>query len=346
MMDGIKVVRVPTIIAQNAGTFIRIIDFLSFMISCGIAGMVVRRPNVVIATSPQFFTAVAGWFIAAIRRCPFVFELRDFWPDSIVAVGAMREGFAIRCIRRVEEFLYARANAIVAVTHSFKTTLIERGVSEAKIIVVPNGAELKAMTPGPKPVELVESLGLRGRFVVSYIGTIGLAHGLEVLLDAAALLVDTLPQARFIVVGSGAERDRIRARALQENLTTILFIDSVRHGDIIKYWRLSDVTLVLLKDQPLFRTVIPSKIFEAMAVGVPIIANVRGESEQLLAAADAAELIPPANAVALAAAIERLACDLGRRTSLAERGHEVVKSYSRPILAQQVLDLLYSTHVP
>jgi colanic acid biosynthesis glycosyl transferase WcaI len=339
LIDTVDVLRVPTLIFPNAGTVKRIVDFVSYMVSASIAAMFVRRPDVVVATSPQFFAVVAGWLAAAVRRRPFVFELRDLWPDSVVAVGALEDGLLLKLIRRLEHFLYRRADLIVTVTNAFRDHLIEHGISPEKIAVVRNGADLSVFSPGDASA-LRARLGLENKTIVSYIGTVGMAHGLSILLDAAARLAEQAPEIVFLVVGSGAEREELRRTADRLGLKNIVFVDRVSHAEIIDYWRVSDMTLALLKDDPLFRTVVPSKIFEAMATGTPIVTNVVGELDSLLKPLGAAVHVPPGSAPALADAIVELAADDQRRKSLSKAGFAASKNFHRASQADLMLDAL------
>lgn len=339
-LDTVDVLRVPTLVFANRGTALRILDFLSFMVTGTIASMFLRRPDMVIATSPQFFTAIAGWIVSRIYRRPFVFEIRDLWPDSIVAVGAMKEGFAIDLIRRIEQFLYRQADLIVMVSHTSRDVLIERGIDGKKIIVITNGIDLTALTPGIAPDGLRSRLGLEDKIVVTYIGTVGVAHGLQLILDAAQDCLARLPNIQFVLVGAGAELEELQQQAKTRDLTNVTFVGHVPHSEIVNYWRLSDVTLVLLRDIPLFRTVIPSKIFEAMATGTPVITNVRGELQTILEPLGAAEMIEPDSLAALVEAIDRLVRDPARRKVLSSAAIETAKRYDRIELADRMLEAL------
>ena len=342
-LGTVDVLRVPTLIFPNRAIFLRIVDFLSFMVTSCIASFFVGRPDVVLATSPQFFTAVTGWFVSRVYRRPFVFEIRDLWPDSIVAIGVMKEGRAIRLIRMVEQFLYRKAELIVTVTSSSRDILIKRGIDADKIIVVTNGIDTGQMTPGPAPAELRRCLGLENKIVVSYIGTVGMAHGLQLILDAAQDCRIRLPEVHFMIVGSGAELRDLQQQASERGLGNVTFVGRVEHGDIASYWHLSDITLVLLKDIPLFRTVIPSKIFEAMATGTPIITNVRGELQTLLEPLGTAEIIEPSSLKALVDAIEKLVRDPARRQALSAASAKAALQYDRIALADKLLDALIAT---
>jgi colanic acid biosynthesis glycosyl transferase WcaI len=339
-LDSVDVLRVPTFIFPNRAIFLRIVDFLSFMVTSCIASFFVGRPDVVLATSPQFFTAVSGWFVSRVYRRPFVFEIRDLWPDSIVAMGVMKEGRAIRFIRMIEQFLYRQADLIVTVTSSSRDLLMARGIDGDKIAVVSNGIDTGQLTPGPAPIELRQRLGLENKIVVSYVGTVGMAHGLQLILDAAQDCRNLLPEVHFIIVGSGAEKSDLQRQASERGLGNVTFIGRVAHDEIVNYWRLSDITLVLLKDIPLFRTVIPSKTFEAMATGTPIVSNVRGELQTLLDQLGTAVMIEPNNLNALVEALETLARSPARRQALVTAAAKAAKQYDRVVLADKLLDAL------
>jgi colanic acid biosynthesis glycosyl transferase WcaI len=201
-LDGIEIIRVKTFITANQGVVLRTLDFLSFMVSAFVAGLFLRRPDVVVATSPQFFTAIGGWAIAALRRLPFVFELGDLWPRSIVAVGALRAGRIVDLLERIELFLYRRATTVVALTYAFKHDLVARGIPVGKIVVIRNGVDLARYRPRARDLERAKSLGVAGKFVVGYIGTHGLAHDLGNVLAAAERLSAERAVA-FLLVGGG-----------------------------------------------------------------------------------------------------------------------------------------------
>ncbi|KJS19011.1 MAG: hypothetical protein VR78_03860 [Hoeflea sp. BRH_c9] len=339
VINGVTVIRVPTLIFPNAGTFKRIIDFISFMMAATLAGWLVRRPDVVIATSPQFFAAAAGWMVAAVRRRPFVFELRDLWPDSVVAVGALANSRLLGPIRALEHFLYRRATAIVCVTNAFRAHLVEHGIDPAKVSVVRNGADITKFSGGDGSA-IRAAHGLEGKTIVSYIGTIGMAHGLGLLLDAAEKLRAKSPDIVFLILGTGAERDQLRDQAAKRGLSNIVFVDRVSHEEVINYWRASDMTLVMLRDSPLFRTVIPSKIFEAMATGTPIVTNVKGEIEELLRPLQTAVFVEPGNADALAETIAGLSANEELRVRISAAGVRHAPLFDRTAQATLMLEEL------
>lgn len=282
-IDGIEVRRVKTYITANEGFIKRILDFVSFMFSGFFAGLFVKKPDVIVGTSPQFFTAVGAWALSAVRFKPFIFELRDIWPASITAVGAMKDSFAIRMLEKLEMFLYKRADSIISVTNAFKRELIERGVDGEKIDVVLNGVDLTKYQPvNQKDNELSDKYNLQDKFVAGYVGTHGMAHGLETIVDVAEQLKE-YDDIRILFAGGGAARKKVVDLVAQKKLSNVVLIDRQPKEMMPKVWSLCDVSLVPLVNNDLFRTVIPSKIFECMGMGIPSIMSVpEGEATQII----------------------------------------------------------------
>jgi colanic acid biosynthesis glycosyl transferase WcaI len=344
-IDGITVIRVKTFIAANKGVVLRSLDFLSFMVSGVIAGLFQPRPDVVVATSPQFFTAIAGWILAATRRLPFVFELGDLWPRSIVAVGAIRFRWIIRLLESVELFLYRRAAAVIALTDAFKTNLVARGIQAGKIVVIRNGVDLQRYAPAPRDPALAGSFDLAGRFVIGYIGTHGLAHDLGNVLAAAALLRDA--RIAFLFVGAGAARAKLIAEARQRALPNVKFVAMQPKEAMAGIWSLCDVALVHLKDSSAFAEVIPSKIFEAMAMGLPILlVSPPGEASAILAEDGAGLWVPAGQPDALAAAAATLLADGERRAAFAARSLAASRRHTREHQAKAFIGALQTVIEP
>lgn len=330
VVDGVRVVRVKTYIAPNEGFARRILDFLSFMVSAFVAGLFEARPDVVVSTSPQFFAAVGGWALAAVRRVPFVFELGDLWPRSITAVGAMKDSPVIRAIEALELFLYRRSAAVVALTRAFKADLIARRIPAKKIAVVINGVDLPRYAPRPRDEALETEWGLRDKFVIGYVGTHGMAHGLINVLDAALRLKDTAPHIRFLLVGNGAERQMLKDEAARRGLANVVFGPPQPKDRMPAVWSLCDVALIHLKDSPAFAEVIPSKMFEAMGMGLPLLLVApRGEASHIVEADRAGLFVPAADPDGLAAAARRLADDAAERKTLAAASLEAASSHTR-----------------
>jgi glycosyltransferase involved in cell wall biosynthesis len=338
-IDGITVVRVWSFVGANQGFLIRILDYLSFMVTSTIAGMLTKSPDIVIGTSPQFFAVCAAWMIAAGKRRPFVFELRDLWPESIKAVGAMKSGPAIRLLERIEMLLYRRAAAIVSVTHSFKEILVRRGIDPAKISVITNGADSSRFYPRPKDEALLSALKMEGRIVVGYIGTHGMAHALETIIDTAEMFSDD-DAWRFLFLGDGACKQDLMKYAAEKKLGNMLFVGSVEKDEVARYWSLLDISVIHLRDTELFSTVIPSKLFECMAMGIPVAHGVRGESAGIVQTEAVGLTFTPEDSDALARTLRRMRDEKELYAMLKRNGPNAAKKYTRTALADRMIAIL------
>ncbi len=337
ILDGINVVRVKTFITANEGFAKRILDYISFMFTGFFAGLLQKKPDVVVATSPQFFCACAGWALSAVRRKPFVFELRDIWPASITAVGAMKDSFAIRVLEKIEMFLYRRADSIVSVTHAFKKELIERGVDGDKIEVVLNGVDLTKYEPSlSKDADLAKQYDLDGKFIAGYIGTHGMAHGLEHIVDVAERLQDN-DDIRVVFAGGGAARKKVVDLVEKKQLKNVVLIDRQPKEMMPKLWSLCDVSLVPLVNSDLFRTVIPSKIFECMGMGIPTIMSVpEGEATEIIRETSSGLVVESESADQIAAAILQLHADKELYQRIRYNNIEAAPKFSRDIMAEDM----------
>ena len=342
LMDGIRVIRVWTYITANEGFAKRVLDYVSFMLTGAVAALFIRKVDVVVGTSPQFFTACAAWMVGRLKRVPWVFELRDIWPESIKAVGAMQDSLAIRLLERIELFLYRNASRIVAVTQAFKDTLIRRGIDGSKIEVITNGVDLSNFSPLPKDADLGADLGLNGCFVAGYIGTHGLAHGLETLLDAAQTL-QQLPGAeniRILFLGDGSKKSELVESAKTRGLRNVLFVASVSKDQVPGYWSLLDVSIIHLRKMDLFTSVSPSKLFECMGMGIPVLHGVAGESAVIVQTEQVGQVFESDNAQQLVDALLKLRADEARFKSYQANGLSAAKRYDRKQLAANMLKIL------
>jgi glycosyltransferase involved in cell wall biosynthesis len=342
VMEGIRVVRVWSYITANEGFLKRVLDYMSFMVSGTIAALMESRVDVVVGTSPQFFTVCAAYVAGSLKRVPWLFELRDIWPESIKAVGVMKESLVFRMLERLELFLYRKANSVVVVTHSFKETLIRRGIDGSKISVVTNGVDLSAFSCNPKDSLLLQQLGLDGKFVAGYIGTHGMAHGLETLLDAAAMLMQ-MPEAeniRLLFLGDGAQKADLVANARRRGLTNVQFLDSVPKAQVARYWSLLDVSVIHLRKTELFGQVIPSKLFECMGMGIPVLHGVAGESARIVLKEQVGEVFEPENSRQLVDCILRMRNSPAIYQTFRQNCLRAAKHYDRKTLALQMLHVI------
>lgn len=344
LVSGIRVIRVWTYITANEAIIRRTLDYLSFMLSSFVAALLVRQVDLVVGTSPQFFTVCTACTIGQLKRVPWVFELRDMWPDSIKAVGALKKNHMLAVLNKLELFLYRNATLIIALTYSFKESLVDRGITAKKIHVVTNGVDTERFYPRNKDQELRNELGLQDRFVAGYIGTHGLAHGLDTILNGAKLLNNLPGDLRFCIIflGDGAAKSSLQRRVRIEGIQNIVFMDTVSKEQVTRYWALLDVAIIHLKSDPLFKTVIPSKLFECMGMGLPVLHGVSGESADIVEREDVGIVFEPGNSEDFVSSLQRLADNPDLRARLKCNGLAAARKFDRSVLAIQMLGLLES----
>lgn len=340
--NGVDVIRTYIYPAANKGRVRRSLAYLSFASSAVLWGQFfVSPPDVIVATSPQLLSALAGAFVSLTRRAPWVFEVRDLWPESIVAVGALSENHpVVKGLEVVEKSLYRHADKVVVVTDAFREKLIARGVSPSKLAVMKNGADLARFVPRDRATPLRESLGWNDKTVISYAGTHGMAHGLDAILDVAKGLRDR-DDLRFLFVGDGAQRAALTQRVADENISNVTILGVVSRDTMAEVYATSDVCLVPLRATKLFDTVLPSKLFEIMAMARPVVISVDGEARALTEAAGAGIFAPPEDVEKISKAIVTLADDPSLRESMASAGRAFVTAhYDRDAIAEKYLHLL------
>ena len=348
IVDGVRVERTWLWPLPNRKAHERIRNYVSFCLSAAIAGLDLPKPDVVIATSPQLLVALSGWWLAWWKRVPFVFEVRDLWPESLAAVGAGAEGTLLhRILHAIAGFLYERADHIVVVTPAFKDHLIRNWqVPSGKISIVENGVETDLFRPDPAAAAVRRQLSLNGtriedRFLICYIGTMGMAHGLETLIAAAEELRTMLPRALFLLIGEGAEKVRIEDLAVARGLTNVQFLSQQPRQRIPAFVSAADLCLVMLKKTDLFKTVIPTKLLEYMACARPVIVAVDGESRRIVEHAHAGIFVQPEDSQALARAICDLACNSEQRIRMGANGRQyIVANLSREQTARNYISVL------
>lgn len=344
-MEGIRVTRVWTFLAPNRGRVRRSLNYLSYLVSAMLAGAFAPRPDVVLATSPQFFCGWAGVLVSRLKRRPFILEIRDIWPESIETVGAVRNRPLLAVLGWMEKKLYAAARHIVAVGEGYKEQLVERGVAPAKISVVTNGIDSSAFCPRTKNEGVVRQYSLQNHFVVSYLGTIGMACGLDVVLRAARILKDRRDErVRFLLVGDGASRQELENEARVQHLENVVFTGLRPKNMMPAFLSVTDACLVHLRKKDLFKSVFPSKILEAAAMARPIVLGVEGLAAKLIGEAGAGICIEPENERELVAAVEKLSGDPGLARKLGEAGRRYVSErFDLDALARQYAGVIENT---
>lgn len=341
---GVNVVRTWLLPFPNRRAYERILNYTSFCLSSAITGSFLSAPDVVIATSPQLLVGLSGWWIARLKSVPFVFEVRDLWPESLVAVGMGGETSLLhRLLGKLARFLYRKCDRLVVVTPAFKEYLVKQmGVAAEKISIVQNGVDTGLFVPKQNR-DLRQDLCIEGKFVISYIGTLGNAHGLVTVLESAAQLQKSNPEMIFLFVGEGAERAQLATLANSRGLTNTRFIGEQPRETVPAFICASDVCLVALKKSEVFKTVIPTKMLEFMACSRPLILGVEGQARAIMEEAQAGIFIEPENPQELTEAILRLKGNAHLRAEMGRKGREyIVNNFSRRETADIYLQILNS----
>ena len=338
-VDDIKVVRVWSYITKNEGFFKRILDYASFSLSSFIAGLTLEF-DIVISTSPQFFTSFTGYLLSVLKRKKWVFEVRDLWPSSIAAVGSIkRDSFIYRVLEKIELALYRKANNIVVVTSNFKKNLIYRGIEANKIHIVYNGIDdgFTKKISHEKRTSLRKKLNINDKIIIGYIGTIGMAHDLISIVKKINLLPSKY---HILLIGEGAAKDEIAEFLKKEKLKKITLLDSIPKKNVPDYISSLDLSLIHLRKCDTFKDVIPSKIFENAAMNKTIILGVEGESKKILEKYDLGYSFEPSNFDSFLLALEMSEENKNLRT----RREQFLKDFSREsqakILYQKLTELV------
>lgn len=338
-IDGIEVIRVWSYITSNSGFVKRVLDYISFGIMAFIVGLF-KKHDLIIATSPQFFTTWAAWGLSKIKGKPWIFELRDLWPESIKTVGAMKQGKVIDILEKIELGLYKSCNKVVAVTDAFKTNLINRGIDANKIEVVTNGSNVELFSARKKNQELLKSLGLENKFIIGYIGTHGMAHSLDFVVTSISKIDDE--DIHFLFIGDGAMKERVLEIANDLKVKNATFLNPIKKEEVPEYLNICDISLAPLKKEDNFKTVIPSKIFEASAMLKPTLLGVEGQAQEIIEKHNAGLCFEPENEKDFLEKIYILKNDKEKYKELQKGCEELAIEYDRKKLAEKMLKIIKS----
>jgi len=337
MIDGIKVIRVWSYMTENKGVVKRILDYMSYAIASFIAGLFVKT-DLIIATSPQLFTTLSGCALAKVRRKPWIFELRDLWPEGIKDHGAIKQSFLLNFLTKMELCLYRKATHIVTVTKGLKENLSSRGIEPNKIDTVTNGANMELFKSSAKNKELLDTLNLQDKFVVGYIGTHGMAHGLEFIIDSIKELKNK--NIHFLFVGTGAKKEATVNKAKELKLDNVTFLDPVSKAEVNKYISIIDVALVPLTKTVIHASLIPSKIFESAAMKKPMLLGVEGEARDIIEQYNAGIAFEPENKKEFLEALEQISSNSEKYTELQDGCTKLAEAFDRKNLANSMFEVL------
>lgn len=337
MIDGIKVIRVWTYMTENKGLVKRIIDYFSFAVGAFLAGLFVKT-DLIVATSPQLFTALGGCALAKVRRKPWIFELRDLWPEGIKDAGAIKKKRILDFLVSMELCLYRKATFVITVTKGLKQNLISRGIEESKIDTVTNGANLVMFKAREKNQNIIKSLGLENKFVFGYIGTHGMAQGLEFIVESIKEVEDK--NIHFLFIGTGAKKEPTVALAKKLNLQNVTFLDPVDKSEVAEYISIIDVALIPLTKTDIHASLIPSKIFESASMKKPILLGVEGEAREIVETHNAGIAFESENKKEFLEGVVKLSSDKILYNELVKGCSELADAFERKRLAAKMLTIL------
>lgn len=341
IMDGIHVVRVWSYITANEGFLKRTLDYISFSITSFFAGLF-QKTDIIIATSPQFFTALSGRTLSFWKRKPWIMEVRDLWPESIKTVGAMKDNPIIRLLEWEEKRCYRSAKKIIVVTDSFKKRLEEKGVDSEKIEIIKNGVNRNLFSPLPKDEALLEQLDLKDKRVIGYIGTHGMAHKLDFILHCASQM-DGKNNYHFLFIGAGAEKKKLLELKNKLGINNVTLLDPVSKQEVKRYISILDVALINLRKSALFTTVIPSKIFENAGMEIPILMGVDGEARQIVEHYEAGLCFAPESEDDFKRQLDKLLSDPILYKQCKAGCRKLANDFDRKLLAKQMLNIIKDT---
>jgi colanic acid biosynthesis glycosyl transferase WcaI len=318
----------------------RLVSYLSFTATSAVGLARSQRPDVVFVESPPLFLALTAWLAARAWRRPWILNISDLWPDSLKALGVMDEGFALTMAERLEHFIYRRADLITAVTDGIEADLVNlKGVPKEKILFLPNGVDTELFRPREPDAAVRELYGIDDRQVVLHAGTMGLAHCMDAILDAAELLSER--DVLFVMAGDGSDRIRTEEQASDRGLTNVLFLGVVPLETVADLYSLALAGLATLRDLPLFEGARPAKVLPCLASGTPIVYSGRGEGARLVSEGETGLVVEPESGAAIAAAITRLLDEPGLAERLGANGRRLaVERFGWRALVGEWLDQL------
>ncbi len=345
-LDGVRVLRTPVYATPNKGFVRRILNHLSFAFSSLFATRRAGPADVIFVESPPLFIGLAALAYTRLKRAPFIFNVSDIWPQSAVELGALRNRFAVRLAEMLELHLYRRAARVSVVTPGMLERLAARGVPRAKLFLLTNGVDTATYQPAAAPnAEMAQKFGLAGRKVFLYAGTHGLAQGLDTILEAAKLTTD--PDVLYVLAGDGAEKEALMKKASAEEIGNVTFIPNQPKSAMPALLNLAYATIIPLRRLDLFKSALPSKMFESMAASRPVVAALWGEAADLIRAARCGIVVEPEDPQAIRDAVEKLAVDPKLAAALGANGRTyVAENFERGKIATRLADLLRETAAP
>ncbi len=339
--NNINLIRCHVSPAYNINFIGRLWAYFSFTCFSTLAGIFIRKGDILLTTSPPLTVAITGRIISMLKKMPWIFEVRDLWPESAIDTGVLNNKILIRISYYIEKMAYKKSRLINVLTPAFKKVLIEsKGIDENKIIEIPNGADLDIINPGEKNNWVREQYGLQDKFVIVYLGAHGVANKLSQILDAAQLLKE-YEDIVFMLIGTGMEKNKLVDRAKQESINNVIFIEPQSKEKIVDFCRAADVGTAVLQKNDTFKTVYPNKVFDYMSCKKPIILAIDGVARKLIEDANSGLFVEPENPNEFYNAVLRLYSNRELLDQYGENGYQfVTENFSREILANKYLDAI------
>lgn len=342
VIDGVRVLRAYIYPALHRSYFWRVISFFSFMFSSIWTAFQVKDVDLVLGTTPPIFQAVSAWFVASIRRKPFLLEVRDLWPEFGVSMGVLKNPIVIALGRWLEKFLYARATHILVNSPAYKDYMIGKGVPEKKITFIPYGTDVDMFNPRVDGSFIRNELGLQNKFIVLYAGALGQANDIDTLLRAAERLKQ-YDKIHFVLFGDGKERPRLQNEAERKNLSNVIFAGVRPKKDMPRVVASADVCLAILQDIPMFRTTYPNKVFDYMAAGRATVLVIDGITRELIESSYGGVFVQPNDDETLAETILDLSNNMDIVQQMGQNAREyLVEHLDRRDKLNETLELLIS----
>jgi len=343
-IDGIQVIRTYVYTGSYDKFTSRMLNYLSFTVSSFIGALMTSKPDVIIASSPPIFVGISAYLASRLMAVPYVFDVRDIWPDIVIKLGALTNSTFIKIAEGIERFCYDKASLITVVTNQKKNILVNRGIPSSKVKVISNGVDLESFVVRDDINVNLQLDDLVGKTVIMYVGNHGVAQGLGTILESAKLLIDKR-NIIFVFIGEGTEKEKLVKFKEENHLDNVLFLSAQPKETIPNLLNLADICLLPLASANLLDSV-PSKMFEYMALGKCILLSAEGESQNILEEAGAGIAVEPGNAHAMAEAIMKLCKDSELRRQYGNNGCSfVVEHFSRKKIAKELESVLLHLRV-
>ncbi|WHY12585.1 glycosyltransferase family 4 protein [Peribacillus frigoritolerans] len=332
-IDGINVSRYYVYVSKKRNTLNRMLNYFSLVLSSLFFLLKRREIDIIITSSPPLFLGLTGVIMSKIKKIPHVFDIRDIWPEVAVEIGELKEGSKVyKIMKRIEKIIYKNSDILTVVTKGKKTNLIKNGVEANKIKLVSNGFDEEFLEI-PINKDIAERYNLIGKFNFLYAGIIGIAQGIDIIIESAEKLKFN-NEIQFVLVGNGVELERMKNLVREKKLSNVIFTGEQPHNNIRSFLHYSNVALVPLKSEAL-KDSVPTKLYEALGAGRPVILSASGDSVEVVKESRGGLVVKPGDIDSFVKAIEKLYKDKDFYEDCTINSKEyVIKNYSRTAIAK------------